>query len=216
VAGIWPTELTGSVCIVKVNELGELGCNPKETGGPVGPDGKEGKQGPVGPEGKEGKEGKEGPQGKEGNEGKQGPTGPQGPAGNAAIATFASNQNVASGQCLNYNSEDEPAGSCPNKASSFPIGGLLTGPIPASGATVTNLYAETNAIVSGKDTVRVEAIDNTNGAALLACTINSTIKNHCANTGASVPVTGGDKIEVRVTATGSSGNNKQWQVTFRY
>jgi hypothetical protein len=29
-------------------------------------------------------------------------------------------------------------------------------------------------------------------------------------------VAAGDKIEVKVTANGPSGNNKQWQVTFRY
>jgi hypothetical protein len=81
---------------------------------------------------------------------------------------------------------------------------------------VTNLYAETNATVKGSDTASVEAIDNTTGVALLSCTVNSTTKNHCSNTGSSAPVAAGDKIEVKVTANGPSGNSKQWQVTFRY
>jgi Collagen triple helix repeat (20 copies) len=208
-----------------VNEEGQLGCNPfvgkegKEE--PQGKEGKEGKPGPPGPPGTPGTPGTPGapgppgPQGPEGKEGKEGKAGASGPAGNAAIANFSSVQNVASGQCLNY-SEDEAGGPCPKKASLFPISNLLTGPIPANGATVTNLYAETNATVTGKDTVLVEAIDNTSGVALLSCTVNSTTKNHCSNTGTSVPVAAGDKIEVKLTAAGSSGNNKQWQVTFRY
>jgi hypothetical protein len=138
-----------------------------------------------------------------------------GSTGSAAIATFASNQNVPSGQCLN-SSEDEAGGSCPKKANSFPISNLLSGPIPANGATVTNLYAETNATVSGKDAVLVDAIDNTTGTSLLSCVVIAATKNHCSNTGSSVPVAVGDRIEVKVTASGPSGNNKQWQVTFRY
>jgi hypothetical protein len=138
-----------------------------------------------------------------------------GSSGNAAIANFASNQNVPSGQCLNF-SEDEGGGLCPKKASSFPISNLLSGPIPASGATVTNLYAETNASVKGTDTVLVEAVDNTTGATLLACTVTKASKSSCSNSGSSPAIATGDKVEVRVTASGSSGNNKQWQVTFRY
>jgi hypothetical protein len=138
-----------------------------------------------------------------------------GGTGAAAIATFASNQNVPSGQCLN-SSEDEAGGSCPKKANRFPISNLLSGPIPANGATVTNLYAETNATVSGKDAVLVDAIDNTTGTSLLSCVVIAATKNHCSNTGSSVPVAVGDRIEVKITASGPSGNNKQWQVTFRY
>jgi hypothetical protein len=138
-----------------------------------------------------------------------------GSTGSAAIASFSSIQNVPNGQCLN-SSEDEVGGPCPKKATSFPISALLSGPIPAGGATVSNLYAETNATVKGTDTVSVEAIDNTSGVALLSCAVDSTTKNHCSNSGASVPVAAGDRIEVKITASGKSGNNKQWQVTFRY
>jgi len=81
---------------------------------------------------------------------------------------------------------------------------------------VTNLYAETNATVTGKDAATVVAIDNTTGEQLLACTVNSTTRNYCSNTGSSPPVAPGHKIEVKVTASGWSANNKQWQVTFRY
>jgi hypothetical protein len=217
VAGIWPTGLTGSVCIVKVNESGQLGCNPKETGGPAGPEGKEGKEGKQGPAGPEGKEGKEGPQGKEGKEGKSGPIGPQGPAGNAAIATFASFENVASGHCLNYTEVGDPGNAtCPGKTSGFAAGRLLAGPTPANGATVTNLYADSNANVSGKDSVLVAVIDNTTGAALLSCMVNSASKSSCSNAGSSGSVAPGENIEVKLTATGPSGNSKQWRVRFRY
>jgi hypothetical protein len=193
ISGIFPTEVSGKLCIVKVNESGQLGCNPEETGGPRGPEGKEGK---------------------EGTPGKEGAAGPAGPAGSAAVATFASSQNVASGQCLNY-SEDEAGGSCPKKASGFPISSLLSGPVPANGASVSDLYTETNATVSGKDSVLVEVIDNTTGVTLLSCVVTKAGKG-CSNSGSSAPVHAGDKLEVRITASGPSGNNKQWQVTFRY
>ena len=88
--------------------------------------------------------------------------------------------------------------------------------MPANGATVTNLYAETNATLTGKDTVLVAVIDNGSGATLLSCTINVATKNYCSNPGTSPPVAAGNKVEVKVTANGGSGSNKQWQVAFRY
>jgi hypothetical protein len=55
--------------------------------------------------------------------------------------------------------------------------------------------------VTGKDTATVTVIDNTTGETLLSCTVNSTTKDYCSNTGASLPVTPGHRIEVKVTAT---------------
>jgi hypothetical protein len=179
---------------VQVTKEGQLGCNPS-----AGAEGKEGKQGP------------------EGKEGKAGATGPAGPAGNAAIATFASFENVASGHCLNYTEVGDPGNaSCPSKTTGFSSGRLLAGPTPANGATVSNLYADSNASVSGSDTVLVAAIDNTTAATLLTCTVTKVSKNACSNTGSSGPVAPGDNIEVKLTVTGSSGNLKQWRVRFRY
>lgn len=74
-AGIWPTPLSGSVCDVKVNSSGQLGCNPGESG----------ESGPTGPAGPEGKEGKTGATGPAGPEGKAGQTGATGPAGSGVV-----------------------------------------------------------------------------------------------------------------------------------
>src|SRR6202022_3002249 len=93
---------------------------------------------------------------------------------------------------------------------------LLAGPTPANGATVSNLYVDSNASLNGSDTVLVAVIDNTTGATLLSCTATKASKGSCSNTGSSGPVAPGENIEVKVTATGSSGNNKQWRVRFRY
>jgi hypothetical protein len=124
---------------------------------------------------------------------------------------------VDSGDCLNYTEVGDPGtNSCPAKTSGFSSGRLLAGPTPASGATVSNLYVDSTATVSGKDTVLVAVIDNTTAATLLSCTVNSTSKNTCSNTGSSGPVAAGDNIEVKLTATGPSGSEKQWRVRFRY
>jgi hypothetical protein len=210
IAGIFPTHVVG--CTVQVTSPeGQLGCNPL-----AAVEGKEGKEGKEGAPGKEGKEGKPGPAGPEGKEGKEGKAG-TGTAGNAAIATFASFENVANGHCLNYTEVGDPGNApCPGKTTGFSAGRLLAGPTPAGGATVSNLYADSNATVSGKDTVLVAVIDNTTGATLLSCTVNSTTKKSCSNTSGSGPVAAGDNIEVKLTATGPSGNNKQWRVRFRY
>ncbi|HEV3284591.1 MAG TPA: hypothetical protein VG010_10325 [Solirubrobacteraceae bacterium] len=233
VAGIFPTAVVG--CTVQVTAEGQLGCNllagaegKEGKEGVPGGEGKEGKEGAPGKEGTPGSEGKEGTPGKEGKEGKEGApgkegkagtTGPVGPAGTAAVATFASleSEGVASGQCLNYGEIADPGdGTCPGKTSGFSSSSLLAGPTPAGGATVSNLYADSNASVSGTDTVLVAVIDNTTGVTLLSCTVTKTSKGSCSNTGGSPSVLAGANIEVKVTATGSSGNNKQWRVRFRY
>jgi hypothetical protein len=81
---------------------------------------------------------------------------------------------------------------------------------------VSNLYADSNAVVSGTDTVLVAVIDNTTGATLLSCTVNSTTKSSCSNSSGSGSAAAGDNIEVKLTATGTSGNSKLWRVTFRF
>jgi hypothetical protein len=81
---------------------------------------------------------------------------------------------------------------------------------------VSNLYADSNAAVIGTDSVLVAVIDNTTGTTLLSCTVNSTSKNSCSNSSESGAAAGGDNIEVKLTATGASGNSKLWRVTFRF
>jgi hypothetical protein len=185
-----------------------------------------GATGAVGPTGKEGVKGATGATGSVGS------TGATGQAGNAAIATFASfhgdggnfqsvssgdPQNVSSGNCLNYTELAGPGnGPCPTKTSGFSNSSLLAGPTPAGGATVTNLYADTNAAVTGKDTALVAVVDNTTGATLLSCMINSTNKHSCSNSSESGSAASGDNIEVKVTGPGGSCDNKQWRVRFRY
>jgi hypothetical protein len=155
--------------------------------------------------------GETGPPGPEGKEGKTGP------AGNAAIATFASRKAVVSGNCLAY-TDIAPAGTgaCPAKTTGFSSSTLLAGPTPANGASVTNLYADSSAVVSGTDTVLVAVIDNTTGATLISCTVTSSSPHSCSNTSGSGAVAAGENIEVKLTATGTSGNSKLWRVTFRF
>jgi hypothetical protein len=93
---------------------------------------------------------------------------------------------------------------------------LLAGPTPANGATVSNLYVDSDASLSGSDTVLVAVIDNTTGATLLSCTVTKTSKGSCSNASGSGSAAAGENIEVKLTATGRSGNNKQWRVRFRY
>ena len=70
--------------------------------------------------------------------------------------------------------------------------------------------------MNGSDTATVAVIDNTTGAPLISCTVNSTTVSHCASASGSGSAAAGDNIEVKVTATGPSGNNKSWRVRFRY
>jgi hypothetical protein len=142
-----------------------------------------------------------------------------GGSGPTAIATFASFEGVGSGHCLKYTElAGQGTGSCPGATTGFSMSGLLAGPTPAGGATVTNLYADSNATVKGSDTALVAVIDNTTGATLLSCTVNSTTVNHCSNTTESGSAAAGESIEVKVTANpaNGSGNSKSWRVRFRY
>jgi hypothetical protein len=124
---------------------------------------------------------------------------------------------VPSGYCLNYTElAGEGDGYCPANTSGYSPSNLLAGPTPASGATVTNLYADTNTALSSKESVLVSVIDNTTGATLLACTVTSTSNHSCSNAKESGSAAPGENIEVKVTATGFSGSYRPWRVRFRY
>jgi hypothetical protein len=124
---------------------------------------------------------------------------------------------VTSGDCIDYTEIGQNGqAACPPKTTGWSGSNLLAGPTPASGATVSNLYADTNATVTGTDKVEVAVIDNTKGTLLLACTVDKTNKNHCSNSTESGSAAAGDNIEVKVTAKGSSGDAKEWRVRFRY
>ena len=202
-----PTGATGAT--------GQAGASGKNgaTGasGPTGPSGARGATGATGATGKEGAKGATGASGSAGS------TGATGPAGNAAIATFASSQSVPSGYCLNYPElAGQGNGFCPAKTSGYSPSNLLAGPAPASGETVTNLYADTNITLSGTETATVAVIDNTTGAMLLSCTVTAG-KSSCSNAKESGTAAPGENIEVKVTDPGSRCNDRaSWRVRFRY
>jgi hypothetical protein len=81
---------------------------------------------------------------------------------------------------------------------------------------VTNLYADTNATLSSKESVLVSVIDNTTGATLLSCTVTSSTNRSCSNAKESGSAAPGDNVEVKVAGSGSNCNNKAWRVRFRY
>jgi hypothetical protein len=128
---------------------------------------------------------------------------------------------VPNGNCLNYTMlAGQGNGKCPAKTTGFSLSPLLAG-MPENGGQVSNLYAETNATVSGSDTATVTVIDNTSGAVLLSCTVTSTSKGVCSNAAtAATAAAPGDRLEVQVTNTSPkkswSCNNKEWSVRFRY
>jgi hypothetical protein len=150
--------------------------------------------------------------------GATGATGASGRAGNATIANFASSSSVQSANCLYYTElAGQGNGSCPGKTSGYSSSVELAGPTPAGGAIVSDLYADTSAVPTGKETALVAVIDNTTGLTLLSCPITSSSKSSCSNTAASGPVAAGDYIEVRVSASNSSAHYiGQWRVRFRY
>jgi len=124
---------------------------------------------------------------------------------------------VPNGYCLNYTElAGQGNGSCPAKTSGYSPSNLLAGPTPANGATVTNLYADTNTTLSGSETATVAVIDNTSGITLLSCTVTAG-KSSCSNSKESGSASPGDNIEVKVTAAGYRCNDRaSWRVRFRY
>jgi trimeric autotransporter adhesin len=135
----------------------------------------------------------------------------------SAVATYASTAGVPTGECLYFLGRATPGKiACPAATSGYSASKALSLAMPANGATVSNLYAETSATVTGSDTAVVEAIDNNTSAVLLKCTVNSTTVNHCTNNTQTGALGAGDKLEVKITTTGTSGATKDWEVTFRY
>jgi hypothetical protein len=88
--------------------------------------------------------------------------------------------------------------------------------MPANGGNIADLNADSNANVSGTDTVLVAVIDNTTGATLLSCTVSSGSPHSCSNSSEAASAGPGDNVEVKITASGESGNKKAWRVTFRF
>jgi hypothetical protein len=153
-----------------------------------------------------------------GTEGATGATGATGPTGNGtgAFAIFESFQAVPSGDCLSFaKGPGRGYGHCPGSAPTWSSSYLLAGPIPANGGTVSNLQVESNAWLTAQDRVLVAVIDNATGATPLSCTVDKTSKGSCSNTSVGGTAAAGHNIEVKVTAIGSSGNYKQWRVSFR-
>jgi hypothetical protein len=107
-------------------------------------------------------------------------------------------------------------GSCPTTTSGFSFSSLLAG-MSADGGNVSNLYAETSATVGSKEEATVAVIDNTKASTtLLSCAVLAT-KSTCSNTAtALVAAAAGDRLEVKITSTGTNCNNKEWYVRFRY
>jgi hypothetical protein len=148
-----------------------------------------------------------------------GPTGATGPAGSgsyAAVATFASQSGVTTGKCLYYADLAGPGnGSCPLGTTGYSASDELMGPTPATGATVTALFADTNAVLTGSETAVVSVIDNTTGATLLSCTVTVSSKDSCSSL-ASNTAAAGSNIEVKITSSGVGCSDKAWRVRFRY
>jgi hypothetical protein len=125
---------------------------------------------------------------------------------------------VASESCLDYTElAGQGSGSCPGATKGASASGLLAGPTPDNGATVSNLYADTTAVLSGEAKAVVSVIDNTTGKTLLACTIEKSASS-CSNGATGGTAAPGDNIEVKLTLdqTGSKCANKVWRVRFRY
>jgi hypothetical protein len=70
--------------------------------------------------------------------------------------------------------------------------------------------------VTGSDTVLVAVIDNTTGATVLSCSLTSASPKGCSNASSTGSVAAGDNLEVKIMASGASGNGKMWRVRFRY
>jgi len=135
----------------------------------------------------------------------------------SAVATYASTAAVATGKCIYFTGRGAPGtAACPAATSGYSASKALSLAMPANGATVSNLAANTSATVAGADTAVVEVIDNTTSAVLLSCTVSATTKNYCTNNATTGSAAARDKLEVKITANGTSGAGKDWEVTFRY
>jgi hypothetical protein len=133
---------------------------------------------------------------------------------------FFSNTNVKTGQCVPSTivagSAGKPA-ACPAATPADTYSGdvvSLDGPIPPGGGSLTSLEATSSVAPTGTQNYLVEVVDNTTGATLLSCTVNSTSSSFCTNT-ASVALTAGHYIEVRITEN-NGATDASWRVVVRY
>ncbi len=178
--------------------------------GPTGP------TGPTGAIGGVGATGATGPTGGVGPTGGIGPTGATGATGSntigGAVAKFASEDSVRSGMCLGTSGYFWPAG-CPTN----PAGSSMwftEGPVPAAGASVSNLQAEAGAPVPLKKTSTVNVIDMAPGMGqkvILSCTVPVGATT-CSNTG-TVTVAAGHYLLVQIVTTAPQTT---WRAGFRY
>ena len=101
---------------------------------------------------------------------------------------------------------------CP-ATSGFPTNtaGYILGPIPAGGATISNLFALSNTTPTGAQTYTVAVLDN--GVSAFSCTVTSAGAT-CSNTG-STPIAAGHYLEVQITNNGGAPAAR-WRVSFRY
>ncbi len=193
--------------------------------GAKGATGMTGATGVAGSKGATGPAGATGVTGATGSAGATGATGPTGPSGSgsgySALAIFASSVGVPSGDCLTEAFGAVGAyGACPSKTIGWSSSALIAGPMPANGAIVSNLYADSNATLTGSETVVVAVIDITTEKTLLSCSVSSTTKSWCSNTGSGPAAAPGDNLIVKVTASNTakdaSDNEKDWRVRLRY
>ena len=96
---------------------------------------------------------------------------------------------------------------------------FLEGPVPAGGATITNLEAVIDTAPGAGNTVTIDVVDNSasaGGTSLLSCTISGASAVFCTNTG-SASVAAGHYLELRYTntVTGSPGAHGV-RAVFRY
>jgi hypothetical protein len=196
---------------------GATGAGATGATGPTGATGATGAgaTGATGATGPQGLAGSAGAAGAKGATGATGATGPEGAGSNSSFLTFASFTPVANGKCL-YNVDLAGAGNapCPAKTVGFTTSPVIAGPTPYGGAHVSDMYADTNAYLTGGEIGVVFVYDNTTGALLLTCVVNGETHNHCsASEGGTVAA--GDNLEVRVSTSGEAANEKEWRVRFR-
>jgi hypothetical protein len=138
--------------------------------------------------------------------GDKGPTGDAGSAG--ASAQFISvGANASSGQCLGAFNDAHVACSATMLTNALD---MLQ--VPAAGATVSNLVAETNTAPASGQSYTVEVLDN--GSAIYSCSVTAG-NTTCSSTASGVAVTAGHRLQVKITNVGGAPN-KLWRVAFRY
>jgi hypothetical protein len=122
---------------------------------------------------------------------------------------------VGAGKCLyNVDLAGPGNGICPQKTVGYSSSPLLAGPTPFGGGHISDMYADTNAYLTGSEVAVVFVYDNTTGALLQTCVVNGTTHNYCT-AGEGGAVAAGDNIEVRISSSGANANYHAWRVRFR-